>query len=216
MKVFVWDLPQRLFHWLLAAMVVGCFVSAEMGGNAMDWHARFGFAVLALMIFRLSWGFFGGTYARIQNFLTALRALPAWWRNGPVPSAGYTPPGSVALIVMFLLLWGQAFSGLFANDDVMLEGPLYHLVAQRTADWLTAWHKRGFYLLGGMVLLHVSAIFYYRIVKRIDYIRPMITGYKLLPDDTPPALQGRPGSLPLALLLAAASSGAVWYLVTQL
>ncbi|MBN9324753.1 MAG: cytochrome B, partial [Delftia acidovorans] len=49
-KVRIWDLPTRLFHWLLAATVVGLVVTAKLGGNAMNWHLLLGHAMLALLL----------------------------------------------------------------------------------------------------------------------------------------------------------------------
>ena len=66
--VRVWDLPTRLFHWLLVVCVVGLVVTGNMGGDMMTWHARFGFAVLTLVLFRLTWGFWGGYWSRFQRF----------------------------------------------------------------------------------------------------------------------------------------------------
>lgn len=214
--MFVWDLPLRVFHWSLVVTVVSCVVSAEMGGNAMEWHAIFGFVAIGLLLFRFMWAFLGGTYARFSSYLDSHQHLLAWLRGTAATRPGYTPLGTVALLLMFSVLWAQGVSGLFANDDIMLEGPLYHLVMQRTADWFTGWHKRGLYLVGGLVMLHVSAIFFYRFIKKVDYIRPMITGYKELPDDTPAELAGKAGSLPLAAALASISAASVWYLVTQI
>ena len=57
----LWDLPTRLFHWLLVLCVCGSFVSVKIGGNAMVWHGRFGLVVVGLLVFRLVWGFIGST-----------------------------------------------------------------------------------------------------------------------------------------------------------
>ena len=65
----VWDLPTRLFHWLLAACVIGLVVSGKIGGAAIVWHARLGYAVLALLLFRVVWGFAGGHWSRFGSFL---------------------------------------------------------------------------------------------------------------------------------------------------
>ena len=67
-SVRVWDLPTRLFHWFLVICVVALVVTGNMGGDMMVWHARFGFAVLALVLFRLGWGFWGGHWSRFKQF----------------------------------------------------------------------------------------------------------------------------------------------------
>jgi len=62
--VRIWDLPTRLFHWLLAALVLCSVVTAKLGGLWIDWHMRAGYAILALVLFRVLWGFAGSRYAR--------------------------------------------------------------------------------------------------------------------------------------------------------
>ena len=63
----IWDLPTRLFHWLLAASVVALVVTAKVGGNAMVWHFRLGYVVLALLAFRLLWVLVGGGWSRFSS-----------------------------------------------------------------------------------------------------------------------------------------------------
>ena len=69
--VRVWDLPTRVFHWLLAAAVLGSVVSAKVGGGAMVWHFRFGYLVLTLVCFRVLWGVVGGRWSRFVSFIYA-------------------------------------------------------------------------------------------------------------------------------------------------
>ncbi|WP_414896468.1 cytochrome b/b6 domain-containing protein, partial [Roseateles sp.] len=66
--VRIWDLPTRLFHWVLVLCVLGSVVSAKVGGNAMVWHMRLGYAVLALVAFRVLWGLVGGRWSRFSSF----------------------------------------------------------------------------------------------------------------------------------------------------
>jgi cytochrome b len=80
-RVRVWDLPLRLFHWLLAACLVGSFVTVKTG--SMDWHFRFGYAALALIVFRVLWGFVGPRYARFSSFLFGPSALLTYLRGAP-------------------------------------------------------------------------------------------------------------------------------------
>jgi len=83
MKIKVWDLPLRLFHWLLVAAVVTAFVSAKIGGNAMVWHGRAGLAVVGLLAFRIVWGFVGSTYARFVTFLHGPTTIRAYLKETP-------------------------------------------------------------------------------------------------------------------------------------
>ena len=66
--VRIWDLPTRLFHWALAACIVGLVVTAKVGGEAMNWHFRLAYAVFTLLVFRLLWGLVGGHWSRFASF----------------------------------------------------------------------------------------------------------------------------------------------------
>ena len=54
----IWDLPTRLFHWLLLTSIGFAYYSVEFSGN-MDHHFYAGYTVLTLIIFRIIWGFVG-------------------------------------------------------------------------------------------------------------------------------------------------------------
>ena len=85
--VRVWDLPTRLFHWVLAVTIVGSIVSAKVGGNAMVWHMRLGYLVFTLLAFRLVWGFVGGRWSRFGSFLYSPAALLQYLRRASPPQA---------------------------------------------------------------------------------------------------------------------------------
>ena len=76
----VWDLPTRLFHWALAACVVGLVVTANVGGNWMTWHGRLGYTVLSLLLFRIVWGFIGGHWSRFGSFAYGPSSVLAYLR----------------------------------------------------------------------------------------------------------------------------------------
>lgn len=218
-RILVWDLPLRLFHWLLAALVVIAIATGTIGGNALVWHMRAGYGILALLVFRLLWGIWGGHHARFASFVRGPRAIVAYLRGHGSPAAGHNPLGALSVLAMLALLLVQAVLGLFANDDIFTEGPLYKLVSKDTSDWLTGLHKRNLYLIAALIALHLGAVFYYLLVKRDNLIRPMITGCKdagEVGESRPPAAQGTAGSPARALLLLGVSATAVWAVVTQL
>jgi len=117
----------------------------------------------------------------------------------------------VVILLASILL--QAGTGLFANDDIMTEGPLKHLVSDDASSLLTGIHETNFYVLLGLVAVHVGAILFYRFFKGEDLVRPMLTGNKPLPAGTP-----KPNIAPtwLAALIMAGSSAAVWGIVNYL
>lgn len=211
----VWDLPLRLFHWALAALVAGAMISGTIGGNALTWHMRAGYCILALLVFRILWGFWGSHHARFASFIRGPRAIVAYLRGESPPAAGHNPLGAISVVAMLFLLLAQAVLGLFANDDIFSEGPLYKLVSKETSDWLTSLHKRNVYLIATLVTAHVLAVAYHLIVKRDNLIKPMITGCKDSCGDEAQNGAHSGGRLGRAMLLFGASTALVWVLVTK-
>lgn len=207
----VWDLPTRLFHWALAVLVVVAVATAKVGGNWMDWHMRAGYAVLALVLFRLLWGFAGSRYARFATFVRGPRALLDYLRGRVRPTAGHSPLGALSVLALLAVFLVQAGSGLFASDDIFTEGPLAKLVSGATMNLMTTVHKRGEYVIYALVGLHLAAVAYYALVRREPLIATMVGGDRILP--APPARDDALLRL-RALLLFAVACALVWYLVT--
>ena len=142
----IWDLPTRLFHWTLVALIVFSVVTAKIGGNWMDWHTRSGYAILALLVFRVLWGLAGSRYARFASFVAAPRTALSYARErltraASAPHAGHSPLGGWAVVAMLAVLGVQGASGLFANDDIVTEGPWAKFVSDATSDRLTTVHR---------------------------------------------------------------------------
>ncbi len=180
--VFVWDLPTRLFHWLLVIFVVTSFVTGNIGGNAMQYHEWSGFTILALLLFRLVWGFVGSRSSRFVTFVqgpaNVFRYATALLRRDSPQYLGHNPLGGWSIIAMLVTLLVQAGTGLFANDDIVTEGPLYGWVSKTTSDWLTRVHKLNQEVILALVSIHVLAVLFYLFYKRENLVKPMITGVK--------------------------------------
>ena len=216
--VRVWDLPTRGFHWLLAACVIGSVVSAKIGGNAMVWHFRLGFAIFALLAFRILWGLVGGRWSRFASFIYAPSTVLRYLRGRALPrenlDVGHNPLGAFSVFALLALLAAQVGTGLFADDDISNTGPLIKFVSGATSSLLTKWHKNfGQWLIMALVLLHVGAIVFYLVRKRQNLITPMLTGDKLLPAQVP-ASADHLASRGLALALLAACGALVAWLVS--
>jgi cytochrome b len=179
--VRVWDLPLRLFHWLLVACLIGSFVSIKAGW--MDWHFRFGYGALTLIVFRLLWGFVGPRYARFSSFLFKPSALLAQLRGRPdAPrTLGHSPTGSLSVFALLAVIAIQASAGLFASDDIASEGPLARLVSNAFVEQATWLHHTNELVILALVALHLLAILFYRFFKRQSLVRPMLIGDRLLP-----------------------------------
>ena len=204
--VRVWDLPTRLFHWALAASVIGSVVSAKIGGNAMPWHFRFGYVVLTLLAFRLLWGFAGGRWSRFSSFAYGPTALWRYLRGTPRPGehfdVGHSPLGALSVFAMLVALAAQLGTGLIADDEIANVGPLNRHVAVDTGLAATAYHKSvGQALVLTLVLLHVAAVLVY-LLRRHNLIAPMIHGDKPLPPLVPGSADTLATRLFAAVLLA--------------
>ncbi|MDR2238845.1 MAG: cytochrome b/b6 domain-containing protein [Zoogloeaceae bacterium] len=176
-RIRLWDLPTRLFHWLLVAAVAAAVVCGQLGGNLIVWHGRIGLFVVGLIAFRIVWGVLGSTYARFIHFLPTPARVFAYLR-GEWREPGHNPLGALSVFAMIAVVGFQAVSGLFANDDIAFQGPLYDLVGQDASNRLTSLHHLAGNLLYVLVGLHVAAIAFYRFVKKDNLVWPMFTGRK--------------------------------------
>lgn len=174
-QVLVWDLPTRLFHWLLALGVLGSFVTVKLG--LMDWHGRIGGFVLSLLLFRLIWGVWGGATARFSQFLPTPARLVAYLRGRAWSGLGHNPLGALSVVALLGVFLIQALAGLATTDEIAYDGPLVAVVSSDWVEWAGWVHLTTEPLLMGLVLLHVIAILFYRIRKGQNLVRPMITGY---------------------------------------
>ncbi|HRD86195.1 MAG TPA: cytochrome b/b6 domain-containing protein [Rubrivivax sp.] len=210
----VWDLPTRLFHWLLAVTVTGSVVTATIGGSAMTWHFRLGLLAMALLLFRLAWGLVGGYWSRFVHFLYPPRTIVGYLRDpasaGAFAEVGHSPLGSLSVLAMLGVLCLQVATGLVADDEIANVGPLNRFVSGATAASASSWHKTGGqWSIFALVALHVAAIGFYRVVKQRDLVGPMVGGDKFLPAGVPASADGVRERL-LALALAALAGLAAW------
>lgn len=181
-RVRVWDLPTRVFHWALAFCVFGAFISVKIGGNAMDWHSRFGMAVLALLLFRLVWGFIGPEHARFRSFVRGPAAVLAQIRGKSPVFVGHAPLGALSVLALIGIFTVQSMLGLFTTDEIAFDGPLVKYVSSDWVSFATKWHQLAEWVLIGLVVLHIGAVIVHRLVHRHDLVTPMLTGDQLISD----------------------------------
>jgi cytochrome b len=204
-KTRVWDLPTRLFHWAFAGLLVFSFISGKAG--KLEWHMVSGKLILALLLFRIAWGFAGGGYARFAQFVKGpgetLGYALAMLRGTARRYLGHNPLGGWSILAMLALVALQAGTGLFATDDIYTDGPLAHLVSDGTKKSLTTIHRTWIDYLAILVGLHVLAALFYTFVKKDNLIVPMVTGDKKLNGATPPVAGSARPWLAWVLILAA-------------
>lgn len=211
-KVAVWDVPLRLFHWLLAAAVAALLVTAEVGGNYMTWHGRLGLFVLGLLVFRLLWGFVGSSYARFAQFFPTPNRVRAYLK-GEWRGLGHNPIGALSVFGLLGVLTLQVATGLVANDDIGFQGPLYPLLDSRWSELFTGIHHLLAELLQFLLALHVAAIVFYLRIKRINLVRPMLTGDKEVDEANSAHSQARQGGGILAAVVVVTIALAVVWVI---
>jgi cytochrome b len=208
----VWDLPVRLFHWLMVVLIAAAWGTQELG--LMDWHMRVGWTILTLVLFRVGWGFVGSDTARFSRFLrsplAAFRHLARLRQREADREIGHNAAGGWMVLVMLVLIGVQGGTGLFANDDSDTEGPLMHLVGKSRSDWLSHIHSINFNLIEAVIVLHVLAILAYAVLKRQNLVRPMVTGTKQLPNDAAAPRLVNPAWALLVLVIAAGIMSWIW------
>ena len=199
----VWDLPLRLFHWLLVASIAVAFLSSEEDSALAGWHIAAGWVAAVLIAFRLAWGFVGGEHARFANFIRPTRAL-AHFRDlasGQTErTVGHNPAGGLAVLVLLggiaavILTGWTAFQG---GEEDLHEG--------------IAWALLGF------IGIHVAAVIATSVLSRENLARAMVTGKKASADHphAQPARAASPTGILLALALTAATVAGIRTLDAQ-
>lgn len=176
--VRVWDVPTRMVHWLMAALVSFSWWSAAY--HRMGYHRYSGFALLGVLAFRIYWGFFGSSTARFTQFVQAPRSIWSYLRSrATAPSAGLNPLGGLSAMVLLTVVLTQVVLGLFSVDvDEIESGPLFRFVSFESGRACAQLHHLGFEVLKYFILLHLAAVACYALFKHENLVQPMITGRK--------------------------------------
>ena len=211
----IWDAPVRLFHWLLVALLGFSWWSGEQ--HEMEWHRLSGYGILALLIFRIYWGFAGGKTARFAQFLRGPRAAFAYVRSiggkAYAPAPGHNPIGGWSVILMLGTLLTMVVAGLFAVDvDGLESGPLADYVSFDQGRLASDIHSVVFNLILALVALHVLAIAFYLIALRRNLVAPMIHGRRRVTGDAPVEHHG---ASPWKALIGLLIAGACTYVIAQ-
>ena len=220
----VWDLPIRLFHWLLVLCIIGSFISVNLGGNAMEWHSYFGYSVLTLLIFRITWGFVGSTHARFSSFLPNFKKTLNYLQGKGQSVLGHNPLAAISVFALLLVLSVQVLTGLFVDDEIAFQGPLAKYVPNWLVSILSEIHGSNQVVIYTLITIHIAAIIYYKKFRGEDLITPMISGDKeidpseeanYLPSDLGRASQDGALQRGIALVLLSLIAVVVGYLITS-
>ncbi|WCL54787.1 cytochrome b/b6 domain-containing protein [Gimibacter soli] len=204
-RIQVWDLPTRLFHWALVIAVALSAYSAfeDKFGVWAKVHLYAGLTILGLILWRLVWGFIGSETSRFSHFLKGPKAVAAYARQADAGAhVGHNPVGGWSVVAMLVVTFAQAALGLFATDDMFFSGPLASKIDGGMTGTITEIHEVLGFTLFGLIGLHVAAVLYYRIVKRVDLVRPMVTGSRdVAPETKEPARRHGLWAIVSALLI---------------
>ena len=212
----VWDGALRLFHWALVACIAGAWATQELGPAYMDWHMAFGCTALALIVWRVAWGFLGPRTARFADFVRPPGEIYAYAKSWRAPKhrhlAGHNPIGGLSIVLMLFMVAIQAVTGLGNSDDILFAGPWHHTLNEAVSNRMSYIHSLNFWLLATIIFLHVVAIATHWLVLREDLVTPMLTGRK--PDQSGSGSDDTGETLwPRALVLAILSAAAVGALI---
>lgn len=171
-KVKVWDLPTRLFHWLLVLSVGFMWYSAQAGGGMLVWHLRCGLLVAGLIVFRLCWGLWGSDTARFSQFVRGPSSIRRYLQGSLTENEqpGHNPLGALMVIALIAAVLLQATTGLFAADENTFtdSGYLNHLVSSDTGSLMRKIHVNFFNLLAALAGLHIVTVLAYKFLKKKD------------------------------------------------
>lgn len=209
MKTLIWDLPTRLFHWLLAALVAFSWWSHE---DHLDWHRVSGIGIAGLLVFRLWWGVAGSSTARFTSFLKGPRGVIAYLKGGAAGAPGHNPLGGWSVAAMLLALIAQVGLGLFSVDEDGFEsGPLAKYVSFDTGRAAAGAHEIVFTILLGLIVLHLLAIGWYAARKQ-NLVGPMITGQGVVAEGAETPMMAPVWRLLIGVLLGGATFGGLLWL----
>ena len=221
-RIRVWDVPVRLFHWVLVILMVTSYFTGRAGGDWMKIHFWSGYTILTLLLFRIAWGFVGSTTARFSHFVkgpsAAFHHLAELVGADRPRDVGHNPLGGAMVMVLIFAVLAQVIAGLFAADTDMgtVNGPLTKLVSDKFIEQATAFHVFWINVLLALAGLHVLAAIVYLVWKRQNLIGAMIHGSKPINDCVPPgqpAPQLQFASIRLAISLLIACAAIVYFIV---
>jgi cytochrome b len=184
-QVKVWDLFVRLSHWGLGLVVLGSFLTSEKDSLTAI-HVKIGLGVLALVLARVAWGFFGSEPARFRAFVRRPREVVACVRDlalgRPALHLSHNPLGGAMVVAILTVLLGLVATGAIAYAGPEFAGPLTGVVGKRMAHDVKELHEALSTLLLGMIGAHVAGVLISSWRERQNLIAGMITGWKRAPE----------------------------------
>ncbi|MBF7072536.1 cytochrome b/b6 domain-containing protein [Glaciecola sp. MH2013] len=222
MKIYVWDFPTRIFHWLLVVTFAAQYLTGELLDDAMQWHFYGGYVMLGLIIFRLLWGIVGAYYARFSQFIhgptTTIAYAKSLNKSSYTTYLGHNPLGAYSIIFVMSMLLTQTVSGLFITDDIFYSGPYHSVVSDAVEDIMNMLHSNAVNAVLFFLVLHITAMILYKRLKGQALLKAMVTGRKELSESQVSKLENIVASKNHWLrfvFVASLSAGAVYLIVVS-
>lgn len=177
----VWDLPLRIFHWML---VVAFFVAYFTEYELLSIHLWAGYSVGGLLIFRLIWGFVGGQYARFSNFVCRPRQSIAYVKDLIHSQAtryiGHNPAGAAMIVILLLSLLMTVLTGIAVHGAVKGVGPLAFLLNFHKYFWELLHQLFANFTLA-LVIVHIGGVIVESVIHHENLAKAMFHGNKKRP-----------------------------------
>jgi cytochrome b len=191
----VWDVPTRIMHWLLVALLGVCWWTGVH--DQLDDHQYSGYGVLWIALMRLYWGFFGSSTARFTHFVRGPVGILNYARTlhhrDTAHSYGHNPVGAISVLLMLAAVLAVVGLGLFAVDvDGLYSGPLSSYVTFKGGRHLAHLHYQWFEYLLAIIGLHLVAVAFYYVYKRQNLVAPMISGSRTVAEAADEELEHAP------------------------
>ncbi|MHB8919690.1 MAG: cytochrome b/b6 domain-containing protein [Halothiobacillus sp.] len=213
--VKVWDLPTRLFHWLLVIGIFAMWFTADVL-NRLGLHMAIGYTLIGLIVFRVLWGIWGSDTARFSHFIKGPGSITSYLRNPDTTVAlGHNPLGALSVLAFLLVIIIQLGTGLFASDQIYNQGPFSDYASDKMVDLLTWIHEINFYVLLGLIGLHLAAIAFYQFKKHEPLVLAMITGKRVIKEGEVVQISRLHFAGIIVFLITAAIGMGAWYLISN-
>ena len=167
-NILVWDVPTRVFHWLLVLCFAGAWLTSESERLQMI-HYAFGYSACALVLFRLVWGFIGTKYARFSQFIKApseiIGHLKGLLSSHSHSTVGHNPVGGIVMVGLMLLILLIGLTGYFSVKEFLgdLMGEAHEAIAS---------------LALAVVVIHIAAAIIMSVLQKENLVKAMVTGKK--------------------------------------
>ncbi len=172
--VVVWDPLVRIFHWATAGLFMADYWLLEPGGAPHDWA---GYALAALLLVRIIWGFAGPRNARFVTFWPTPARLRLHWHRLRSrdfdPHEGHNPIGALMILSLMVLLAVTAISGWMQGLDRFWG-----------EDWVQRLHEYSADAIMVLVVIHVAGVLVVSRIAGYSLIRTMIHGRRAVPAES--------------------------------